>query len=90
MTPFYIQSGHVSLCDQVIGSIINASSCNSSSVVTAFWPAKGSNFIDINYSCKCVGIYFLIHFVTFSVNLALSKGVNIFYLETKASTTGIV
>ena len=68
VSPFYIRSGRASLCNQVIGSMMNAASCNSSSVIMAYWPSGGNDLSNIDYSRMHVGEvqYFCKHKVIFS------------------------
>lgn len=63
VSPFYIRSGHASLYNQVIGSVMNATSSNSSSVIMAYWPTRGSVLSNIDYSRMKVGRvqYFIRH-----------------------------
>lgn len=56
VSPFYSCSGRVSLCEQVIGSMLHGSSANSSSVIMAFWPSSGCDLSTIDYSRMEVGI----------------------------------
>ena len=50
VSPFLVCSGRVTVCDQVIGSVKNATSCNSSSVIAAYWPSNGNDLSKIDYS----------------------------------------
>ena len=43
-SPFFIRFGRAGLCGQVIGSVVNATSSNSSSVITAHWPGRDMIF----------------------------------------------
>ena len=63
VSPFYIRSGRAALCNQVIGSVMNATSCNSSSVIMAYWPSRGNVLSNIDYSRMKVGRvqYFIRH-----------------------------
>ena len=51
VSPFYIRAGRAPLCNQVIGSTLNAASSNSSSVILAYWPTQGNELSSIDY-CK--------------------------------------
>ena len=51
---FYIRVGCALLCNQVIGSVVNSTSCNLSSVIMAYWPTGGS-ISNVDYSCMRVG-----------------------------------
>ena len=56
ISPFYERSGRVTLCGQLMGSVLNASSCASSSVIMAYWPVNSSTLDNIDYSHKRIGI----------------------------------
>ena len=56
VSPFYVRSGRVSMCNQVIGSVMNATSAKSSSVVMAYWPSRGNQLSNIDYSRMKVGV----------------------------------
>ena len=43
------------MCNQVIGSTMNAASSNSSSVIMAYWPAQGNDLSSIDYSRMRIG-----------------------------------
>ena len=70
ISPFYIRSGRATLCNQVIGSLMNSTSARSSSVVMAFWPSRESELSNINYSRMKVGVvqYFFKHEVKLCVS----------------------
>lgn len=51
-SPFFIHSGRAILCGQLIGSVMNATSSSSSSVFTAYWPARGSDITAIDYGVR--------------------------------------
>ena len=70
VSPFYIRSGRAMLCNQVIGSTLNAASSNSSSVIMAHWPARGSDLSSIDYSRMRVGTvhYYCKHKVKFTAD----------------------
>ena len=65
VSPFFVRCGRTIRCGQLIGSVMNRSSANSSAVITAFWPSRDQ---DLNHSGAGmkVGIvqYFLKHQVT--------------------------
>ena len=63
VSPFYVRSGRVSMCNQVIGSVMNATSAKSSLVVMAYWPSRGNQLSNIDYSRMNVGVvqYFFKH-----------------------------
>lgn len=65
VSPFYVRAGRALLCNQVIGSVMNSASCNSSSVIMAYWPTGGS-ISNVDYSRMRVGRvhYFCRHKVT--------------------------
>jgi len=62
-SPFYSCSGRVALGNELIGSVMNATSCNSCSVIVAYWPSRGDTLSNITYSHKSVGVvqYFIKH-----------------------------
>lgn len=65
--PFYQYSGRATLCTQLMGSVLNRSSCTSSSVIAAFWPGNSSDLSTIDYSRKRIGVvqYYLRHSIIF-------------------------
>lgn len=67
ISPFFVCSGRATLCGQVVGSVMNATSCNSSSVITAYWPSRGNDLSNIDYFRPSVGRvqYFVKHQVKF-------------------------
>ena len=62
-SPFYTHSGRVTLGNELIGSVMNATSCNSCSVIVAYWPSKGNTLSNITYSYRNVGVvqYYIKH-----------------------------
>ena len=66
ISPFFLRSGRINFCGQLIGSEMNAtSSC--SSVIMAYWPSKGDDLSTIDYGERmAVGTvqYFCKHRVT--------------------------
>ena len=70
VSPFYIRAGRATLCNQVIGSTMNAASSNSSSVIMAYWPARGNDLSFIDYSRMRIGTvhYYCKHQVAFTVS----------------------
>lgn len=62
-SPFYSKTGRVTLGNELIGSVMNATSCNSCSVIVAYWPSSGNTLSNITYSHKSVGViqYFIKH-----------------------------
>ena len=67
VSPFYVRSGRAALWNQVIGSVMNATSCNSSSVITAYWPSRGNDLSKTDDSRMRVGRvqYFCKHRASF-------------------------
>ena len=63
VSPFYVCAGRAKLLDQVVGSIMNATSCNSSAVIMAYWPSKGSDLSSVDCTSLNVGTvhYFCRH-----------------------------
>ena len=64
MSHFYHQHGRVSLSGDVIGSMMpGRNSCQSSSVIAAYWPGTGSSLLSIDYTKKRIGVvqYFIHH-----------------------------
>lgn len=82
VSPFYVRSGHATLCNQVIGSTMNAASSNSSSVIMAYWPARGNDLSSIDYSRMRIRIvhYYCRHPVVFTVSGYTVHVVNTFWL----------
>ena len=56
VSPFYEYSGRATLSTQLMGSVLNGSSCTSSSVIAAFWPGNSNDLSTIDYSRKRIGI----------------------------------
>lgn len=48
-SPFFDRSGRVALCGEVFVSVMNATCSNSSSVISAYWPASGHDLSSIDY-----------------------------------------
>ena len=64
MSPFYRQHGRVSLSGDIIGSVMpGRNSCQSSSVIAAYWPGSGSSLLSTDYTQKRIGVvqYFIQH-----------------------------
>ena len=40
VSPFYFHSGRAMLCGDILGSVMSATSCQSSSTIMAFWPLR--------------------------------------------------
>lgn len=78
-SPFYIRLGHATLGNEIIGSVMNATSCNSSSVIAAYWPSKGNNLSDITYSYKNVGI--VQHYIKHEAKLRDNSNTEVFSVE---------
>ena len=49
ISPFFLRSGRINFCGQLIGSEMNATSSCSSSVIMAYWPSKGDDLSTIDY-----------------------------------------
>ena len=52
VSPFFIRCGRAVLCGQLIGSVMNATSSNSSFVIAAYWPSSGHNLSSIDYGAR--------------------------------------
>lgn len=66
LSPFYHRCNRVRLAGDLIGSVQNAASATSSSVIMAYWPGSGEDLANIDYSRMRVGIvqyYFRHHAV---------------------------
>ena len=68
ISPFYLHAGRAILCGDILGSVMNATSCQSSSTIMAFWPLCHGNVSSIDYVRMCVGCiqYFCKHQLTIS------------------------
>ena len=64
-SPFFQQCGRITLAGDLIGSVLNGASTVCSSVVMAYWPGRGDNVFNIDYSRMRVGVvqYFFKHSV---------------------------
>ena len=80
MPHLFIPAMTVTLYGDVIGSVLNRVSSQSSSVVMAYWPRYGSNITVIDYSQMNVGIvqFFMKHTVTLKSNETISKFDHVF------------
>ena len=67
VSPFYIRSGRVMFCGEVIGSQMNAISCNSSCVILAYWPVQDGPISDIDTTRLRVGC--VQYYVKLSLNM---------------------
>ena len=70
ISPFYTLSGRALLCGEQIGSVMNATSNRSASIIMAFWPDRYGVIRNINYSSPHVGSvqYFCKHQITISTD----------------------
>jgi len=66
--PFYTLSGRALVCGEVMGSVMNATSSKSTSIVMAYWPDQYGDIGTIDYSRKRVGCvqYYCKHYVNVS------------------------
>ena len=55
ISPFYTLSGRALLCGEQIGSVMNATSNRSASIIMAFWPDRYGVIRNINYSSPPCG-----------------------------------
>ena len=73
MSHFYRQHGRVSLSGDIIDCVMPGSNtCQSSSVIAAYWPGSGSSLRSADYTQKRIGVvqYFIHHSVEFYVHHA--------------------
>lgn len=56
MPRFFRKFGRVTILGDLVGSDMPGTNSNSSSVVMAFWPERGSNLSSTDYSKKSVGV----------------------------------
>ena len=69
-SPFFIRSGRAVLGGQLVRSVMNAISSNSSSIIAAYWPCRGWNISAVHYGAQMnIGEiqYFCKHEVKFSM-----------------------
>lgn len=80
MPHLFIPAMTVTLYGDVIGSVLNRVSSQSSSVVMAYWPRYGSDITVIDYSRMNVGIvqFFMKYTVTLKSNETISKFDHVF------------
>ncbi len=66
--PFYSCCGRVTIGGDLVGSMLNAASANSASVVMAHWPTRGNDLSAIDFARMRVGViqFFFKHSVTLS------------------------
>ena len=57
VSPFYLHAGRAILCGDILGFVMNATSCQSSSTIMAFWPLCHGNVSSIDYVGICVWMY---------------------------------
>jgi len=50
--PFYVQCGRVTLCNQLIGSVLNSRCSNSSAIICAHWPETVNDVQTNDYNIK--------------------------------------
>lgn len=84
MPRFFRKFGRVTIPGDLVGSDMPGTNSNSSSVVMAFWPERGSNLSSTDYSKKSVGVmqYFLQHTITYNhtTNSDIKKADHLFAL----------
>lgn len=56
ISPFFERSGRVTVACDLLGSVLNAASSISSSIVMAYWPGRGDDLSAIDYSRMRVGV----------------------------------
>ena len=91
VSSFFVRCGCVTLCNQVIGSVMNSRCSKSSSVITAYWPTTGNDFSSIDTSVQMsVGTvqYFCKRQVVLCSVDNVKRNANhvIAYVKSKAST----
>ena len=52
LSSFFVRWGRVTLCNQVIGFVMNSRCSKSSSVITAYWPTTGNDLSSIDTSVR--------------------------------------
>ena len=70
VSPFHLLSGRSLLCGEVIGSSLNATSCKSSSVITAYWPVRDGPISSLDPSRVRIGCvqYYAKHSVSYATD----------------------
>ena len=84
----YHKFGRLQLAGDLICSDMPGPHSHTSSVVMAYWPSRGSNLTNIDYSKRQVGIiqYYIRHKICFVVNNETIEQVHIFaYVKWKES-----
>ena len=66
LSPFFVRVGRVSFCDEVIGSVLNCKTANSSSVIGAYWPGSGNHLPTTAITTLRIGViqFFVKHLFT--------------------------
>ena len=70
MSPFHVRCGRVMVCGEMVGSVLNARSCNSASVIMAYWPVADGPITNMDTTRLRVGtvLYYTKFHVTFSTD----------------------
>jgi len=68
--PFYTYAGRVNVGSDTLGSTLNHHSCQSSSIISAYWPTHGNTITAIDGSQLSIGraMYYFSHTVTMTNN----------------------
>ncbi len=77
---YYQLCGRVTLCGDLVGSVLPGGNNFASSVIMAFWPSTGDNVLSIDYSRMKVGVvqYFVKHSVYFLSEQNIDKVEHVF------------
>lgn len=64
---FYKKFGHATIASNVVGSLLPGRNSRTSAVIMAYWPSRGQNLSDIDYSRMQVGVieYFISHLLQY-------------------------
>ena len=73
VSPFCVRSGRAAICSQVIGSTMNAASCNSSSVISAYWKSTNTTLSNIDSTRLRIGR--VNHFLKHQCRLSDASGI---------------
>ena len=71
VSPIHTRSGRVSACGEIIGSLLNANSYTSASVITAYWPVKDGPISQFDSSRMRVGS--VLYYIKFRVTIASDR-----------------
>ena len=71
VSPFHVRCGRVMVCGKMIGSVLNANSYNSASVIMAYWPVKDEPISNIDTTQLRIGT--VQHYMKFHVTYSTDK-----------------